>query len=235
MDNLFDSSIIKYVNQYSQSSHVFDLVVYHFFWNNMLKGGVIVAMFWWLWFQNGKSDFSIRARLTSTLVLSVLAVAVARGLALMCPYRSRPFHTPSLGFKLTYGMSKDTLENWSSFPSDHAALFLALSTGIFCVNRKIGGFALLHTLVLICLPRLYLGVHYPTDLIAGALIGVSMGWFACRPTVSLKIYRPCAAWRERHEGSFYAAFFLLTYQLADLFEHVPVSYTHLTLPTKRIV
>ena len=76
MDNLFDSSIIKYVNQYSQSSHVFDLVVYHFFWNNMLKGGVIVAMFWWLWFQNGKSDFSIRARLTSTLVLSVLAVAV---------------------------------------------------------------------------------------------------------------------------------------------------------------
>lgn len=215
----YDIPIVRFVNQFSQRSHVFDLAVYHFFWNNMLKGGILSALVWWVWFQRGKSDFSVRARLTSTIVFSVLAVAVARGMALLCPYRSRPFHTPSLGFKLTFGMSQETLEHWSSFPSDHAALFFTLATGLYCIERRIGCIALAHTFVFICLPRLYLGVHYPTDLLAGAMIGIGMGWCACRPKISLRIYRPAALWRERHEGSFYAVLFLVTYQIADLFEH----------------
>lgn len=56
------------------------------------------------------------------------------------------------------------LTDWSPFPSDHGMLWMADATGIFLVCRRIGVFAILCAALLICLPRAWLGFHYPTDL-----------------------------------------------------------------------
>jgi hypothetical protein len=60
------------------------------------------------------------------------------------------------------------LSGWSSFPSDHACLFFALATGLCLISPVIGGLALLHASLIVSLPRIYLGLHYPTDVLAGA-------------------------------------------------------------------
>jgi len=62
-----------------------------------------------------------------------------------------------------------------SFPSGHTgAAFAAASALYFGRSRlKIPAFILA---VLIGFSRLYLYVHYPTDVLAGALLGIMLGW-----------------------------------------------------------
>lgn len=42
------------------------------------------------------------------------------------------------------------------------------------ISRPIGARALFHAVAFICLPRLYVGFHFATDLIAGALLGTAL-------------------------------------------------------------
>ncbi|MEG2204468.1 MAG: phosphatase PAP2 family protein [Oscillospiraceae bacterium] len=61
-----------------------------------------------------------------------------------------------------------------SFPSGHTMNAFAATTALGCSSRRWGGYALLLA-ALIAFSRLYLMVHYPTDVIAGVLIGVAGG------------------------------------------------------------
>ncbi|MFJ7159343.1 phosphatase PAP2 family protein [Streptomyces sp. NPDC101118] len=60
-----------------------------------------------------------------------------------------------------------------SFVSDHATLAMALGVGLFVANRRIGlvgiGLALVEGLT-----RVYMGVHYPTDVVGGYALGTAV-------------------------------------------------------------
>jgi undecaprenyl-diphosphatase len=58
-----------------------------------------------------------------------------------------------------------------SFPSDHATGAFALAFGIWLYDRTIGT-ALLILAAVMGIARVYVGMHYPSDVVAGALIGV---------------------------------------------------------------
>lgn len=67
-----------------------------------------------------------------------------------------------------------------SFPSGHSASSLCAAWAAFrSMKRKIG-VPLLVLAALIALSRLYVGVHYPTDVIGGALLGIALGEIAVR-------------------------------------------------------
>ncbi len=59
----------------------------------------------------------------------------------------------------------------SSFPSGHTVNVFAAATAIFLENKKWGTFALIIA-ALVAFSRLYNCVHYPTDVLAGAAIGI---------------------------------------------------------------
>ncbi|MGE0025577.1 MAG: phosphatase PAP2 family protein [Thermoleophilia bacterium] len=60
-----------------------------------------------------------------------------------------------------------------SFPSDHAAASVAIAVVLFLAHRRLGA-AALALAGLVCISRVYVGAHYPGDVLAGALIGTAV-------------------------------------------------------------
>jgi len=62
-----------------------------------------------------------------------------------------------------------------SFPSGHTGASFAAASALFFGRNKFRVPALVMA-ALIGFSRLYLYVHYPTDVLAGALVGIMLGW-----------------------------------------------------------
>jgi len=94
--------------------------------------------------------------------------------------RIRPCHDPSLPFAVNNISGCGGL---FSMPSSHAANHFGLATFWFSViketlNRK--WFWLWFWAFIICYSQVYVGVHYPADVIAGGLLGVAIGTLTSR-------------------------------------------------------
>lgn len=111
--------------------------------------------------------------------LVALAVSYVIGLAW---YRPRPFVAdPTLVHALV------AHANDSSFPSDHATLAFAIALGLWSLGPAWGPL-LLALGVVVAFARVFVGVHWPTDVLAGAILGGLAGWLLPRLAQSLNPY-----------------------------------------------
>jgi undecaprenyl-diphosphatase len=124
----------------------------------------------------------------------------------------------TLDFTLPFGSSLKVLDGWSSFPSDHAVLLFTLITGVFLISKRLGVFVLLYSVIIALIPRIYLGLHYPTDIIAGAILGVSITIIFNREYFIDKFSKPILELSNSKPEIFYPIFFLISFQASDLFE-----------------
>ena len=62
-----------------------------------------------------------------------------------------------------------------SFPSGHATFFFALSTAVYLYNKK-WGIWFFGATILITVSRVIAGIHYPSDILGGALIGIATAY-----------------------------------------------------------
>ena len=126
-----------------------------------------------------------RKKAIGIVICIVLAVALADQLAsgLLKPLfaRLRPCHDPLIGHlvHLVTGCGGQY-----GFASSHASTSFALATSSFYLGRShLPYLGLLFIWAAIySYSRIYVGVHYPGDILAGAAIGVLSGW------ISLKFY-----------------------------------------------
>lgn len=218
--NCFDYSILSFLNGFSRRSMVFDLSMKIIQANYLLKGGIFMILIWWFWFEDKKPDQYIRERIIVTMSSGLIALWAARVLAWALPFRVRPLHNADLEFLAPYGGGFALLETWSSFPSDHAILFFSLATGIFLISRKTGIVLMIYTLVVICFPRIYLGLHYPTDVLAGIAAGASITVLVSLKQVRRFFLPPVLIWQKKNPGSFYAFFFFLSLMISTMFDPV---------------
>lgn len=65
-----------------------------------------------------------------------------------------------------------------SFPSGHTGAACAVASALYFSGSNLR-FPALVLAALIGFSRLYLYVHYPTDVLAGALLGALWGWISC--------------------------------------------------------
>lgn len=152
-----------------------------------------------------------------TIPGSLIAVPCVRTIARCMPFRLRPIATPGLHFiPPTDGVQ--TLINWSSFPSDHAVFFFLAATGVFFMSRRIGVLAYLWVALVICFPRLYMGFHWPTDILAGGLLGVGLAWTAMIPPLRRWTKEFTFSWHSRQPGLFFAAMFFYTFQVGTMYQ-----------------
>lgn len=183
------------------------------------KGLVLVPVLWWIWFQPGERREWRREMVIATIISALLALAAGRLLADFLPFRQRPLLDPSFQAHFPLSAAQGAmLATWSSFPSDHAMLWASVSAGIFMIWRKVGVLAFLYTAIVICFPRAYLGFHYPTDLLAGAAIGIAITYVMTRDSVRTRYASPSLLWILRNPGPTSMLAFVLCVELVTQFE-----------------
>ena len=218
-----DRLMEKFVNSFAHVSLLFDNLVVILVSMYFIRGGVFVAALWWIWFskRSPRSGAQDNRMLVARAIMGGLtAIAVGRILQMAMPERPRPMHDPQLGFQLPYGANPADLQGWSSFPSDHAVLFFALSTALFLWSRTLGVIAFVWTTVIVCLPRNYMGLHFPGDIIVGAVIGVAIMLAAQRIALPSDTAKTISRYESEYSAAFYTLAFFLTYQIAILFYDV---------------
>jgi hypothetical protein len=89
-------------------------------------------------------------------------------------------------------------------------LFFTLALGIYFASRRAGWFCFIYSLLFICLPRVYLGEHYPTDIVAGAAIGMVPAWLANLPGIREPLTGWALRWMDSNPSQFYCFAFIVT-------------------------
>ena len=78
--------------------------------------------------------------------------------------RPRPFVVNDVNLLFEYSSTQ------ASFPSGHAAFYFAIATVVYFHHKK-AGILFFISAFLISLARVFAGIHWPLDILAGALIG----------------------------------------------------------------
>lgn len=170
-----------------------------------------------LWFVLHPQRERNRPLLLQGLAAAFVALVVARALALLLPFRERPFEALQLAIPVDTG-----LRTWSSFPSDHAVLAFALATALWRVSRGIGAVAFAHAVVLVCLPRVYIGFHYASDIVAGALIGLALAAGLPRLPPVRALATGLLDLERRRPAWFNAGAFLVLFEVCEMFDSVRI-------------
>jgi undecaprenyl-diphosphatase len=213
----WDRYLLLWINSPAGQNGVVDKFIYDLADSNFVKGGIFLAFYWGLWFdRNGSQRRGVVVALAAAIVTAILS----RGLQVALPFHLRPLHTPGIGVHVPIGVDPAILNTFSSFPSDHAMLFFALSVPIWWRSRWLGAAAMLWTVLLIGLPRIYLGYHFPSDVIAGAVLGVVLMVVLCRLIGRMRLPDRVIVLSKTHPAVFYAVAFLVTFELALLFADV---------------
>lgn len=211
-----DGYVSTTVHHWASRNEVINHAVYIAGQTDFLTGGLMVALVYYCWFSNATAESRTRLLLGFGAVL-VSAVG-SRLLQISLPMRLRPMHAWDSGFDPLPGIDPALANHWGSFPSDHAALFFALVAVVWRQSRWLGLLAACSTLFGV-LPRVYLGLHYLSDVVAGAALGISLvfmfGRFGPRT-----LARRALAWEQQWPGLAHGAAFLVTFEVATLFEDV---------------
>jgi membrane-associated phospholipid phosphatase len=190
---------------------------------NLLKGAPFVAAFIWFWYRSAPPERQWRRRaVTLNLLPSVfLALVLNRAIAVLTPFRQRPMFDPALAANPPHPdlAVQFDLEHWTSFPSDTATFFFAMVAGLWLISRRAGlGFGL-YALLYICGSRIYFGIHYPSDIVVGMALGVTVT-LAVNWLLRDRLVGPVARFAEARPEWFHAIFFLAAFELGSIFENV---------------
>lgn len=145
-----------------------------------LGSGAILWILFFLYLYFIKKDKRTAWFLAAAVIVTSL---VNDGLIKHLINRPRPFiDHPELPALIAHPLS-------SSFPSGHSATSFAALTVLMTTEKPTRWLAMAGA-ILIAFSRIYLHVHYPTDVLAGILLGISIGAVMVR---MMKKERPAAA------------------------------------------
>lgn len=209
-----DRTILVHLNHFAGRNPFCDAVIL-LLADEALWAVLLVCCVWYFWFRKTADVQRSRERLLAGLLATAGSGAVSRIVQLIVHSHMRPLHDPSLHFHVILGVDPEAHNHWNSLPSDHAAIYFALATVTAGQSRAAGAVAYLLAFVS-AFARVYAGYHWPSDIAAGAVIGI-----ACvllfRMIVPARVINPILELERRSPAAFYCGAFLFSYMVATLF------------------
>ena len=68
------------------------------------------------------------------------------------------------------------------------------------------------------LSPVYLGIHYPTDIVVGALLGIAMAFWVKLSPLRTAVARPFLRWEQLYPRRFYTIFFVVGFEFSEMFD-----------------
>lgn len=115
----------------------------------------------------------VRPKMYAKMAITALTAAVfarfilVELIRLFLP-RPRPFMVQDINLLVNPN------QEWA-FPSGHAAFYFAVATVVYQYHKMAGILFYLFAFI-ICFARVFVGLHWPSDIVVGALVGIFVGW-----------------------------------------------------------
>jgi undecaprenyl-diphosphatase len=126
-----------------------------------------------LWFEGSRR--AQRERNQRVVLMAILSLMVANVVLKLCNsiyFRPRPFYSHPVNLLFYHPTD-------SSLPSNAATVGFSLAMSVWLGNRRAGAGFILAAL-LFGLARIFCGVHYPGDVLAGAILGGGLAYVVSR-------------------------------------------------------
>lgn len=114
-----------------------------------------------------------RLMIIQTFIAAIFARFIIVEIVRYLMPRVRPFVENNINLLVIHN------PNEASFPSGHAAFFFAITTVVYLYNKKTGIVFFIASF-LISISRVFTGVHWPLDILAGAIAGIFSGWLVVK-------------------------------------------------------
>lgn len=161
---MVSQQIFYYLNSLAGKSICFDTAV--IFFGQYLVYWLVAGLFAFLIFGKDKK------RELKMIILSTISVVLSRliitEIIRYFYFVSRPFIN-NVVYQLLFH------ETSGSFPSGHAAFFFALAMAVYFFHKK-WGIVFFTGAILIGISRIIAGIHWPIDILGGAIIGILSAW-----------------------------------------------------------
>ncbi len=156
-------------NQYALASEIIDgIAVFFANWSGYL---MIAAFLFFLWRK--RAAISKKAVIFAGVFLSAVVSRLGiTALIRFLHHRPRPYVENPVNLLIDKGAE-------ASFPSGHAAFFFAFSLAVYYHNKRLG-IVFLAISALMAFARIFAGIHWPSDILAGAVVGIFSVWLVRR-------------------------------------------------------
>ncbi len=168
-----DAALFHLINQLAGVSPILDWITRAFV-NDYAVPTLFAIVLGALWFT-GETEED-RRRIQRAILLTLLAVALCNTIMRVLQnyyFRPRPFAVETGVRLLFYRPSV------SSFPSVPVATLFVYVAGLRHANRTVANWLCIVALAF-GLSRIIAGVHYPSDIVGGALLGIICTWLVFR-------------------------------------------------------
>ena len=155
------------VNQFAQSTPVLHAPMRLYAEYGVALFAAVLLLAWW-WARRGQNPRTVAAALWAP-VGALLAIGLNQPLVNLV-HEPRPY-TVFPHVLVLVAHSQDY-----SFPSDHAVMAGAVAAGVLLSHRRLGLLAAAAA-ILMAFTRVYVGAHYPLDVIVGLLFGAAVTFF----------------------------------------------------------
>ncbi|MEU6405165.1 phosphatase PAP2 family protein [Streptomyces sp. NPDC046985] len=122
---------------------------------------LLMAVGWWRGRRSGAA-----AAVTALAVPLVVLLAFGADMVLKLAVRE---HRPCQSLRMATLEACPAPGDWS-FPSNHTAIAAAAAAALVFVSRRLGAVAVVAALAM-AVSRVWVGAHYPHDVLAGAVVG----------------------------------------------------------------
>lgn len=129
----------------------------------------MILLFAWFWLRG---NYDTKKQILKAFIFTSIAILISQCISHVY-YHPRPF-VMEVGRTLIYHAPN------GSFPSDHMLIFSSIAFSyLFSAQRKLGGFLLIMAW-LVAWSRVYLGVHFPLDMLGAFLLAFALNFFGLK-------------------------------------------------------